>query len=758
MSLDLSSKSPQINLKMREISEQSVFEFEDFRLDAAHLLVFREGRQLPLTPKVVETLLALVERNGEVVSKDALMQIVWPDTVVEESNLSQNIYILRKALGKTRQGGAFIETLKRRGYRFSPDVIIRSNTVKTSADQRPLKLERSENIYSVADWGGRESEPAADSTPPEAGSARSRSRLLFAVIGLIVAAGSLIAAAAWLNGPSPPAASQGLRELTFTPLTNGKDVNDVTISPDGKTIAYHEIDGDVYRLWLQQVGESARIELIPQSKNGLHSKTFSPDGQTLYFVGSDGSSTTSLFRVPTLGGTPVRVAENVTYPVAVSPDGETVALVRSPDPRRSSIVFVNSGGADRTVFTTEEGRLIAGGVAWSADGRTLAFGQLDTEAGDLGGCTLLAFDVETGSVRELSPEKWDNCGRPAWTDDGKSVLMIGTKFGDLLSTRRDQLYQILLDTGQARRLTTDGNRHQVASLGVSRNNEVVIVPFNRSSQVWIMNSNGDPATARQITNGTSDGRSGLAFLPDGRVAFTGRMGDNIHIFTVNADGADVRQITSDPKFLEEMRVSPDGKYFYFSAYFEGHAMLFRCRTDGSELTRVASDDTFTADSTISPDGQWIVYGSVLKEQNSISLRAIPSTGGKPFQLTEFVSETPHFSPDGRYVSFVDPNWKLGVVTFPEGKLVSQFDIPATTPPRLNVGSRWTPDGSALSYITIQTKVGNIWLQPLDGSPARPLTDFTSGEIHNYSFSPDGSKLALARGYPIKDAVLVNLPD
>ena len=124
MSLELSSKESQINFKMREVGEHRIYEFDGFRLEADHLLFFRDGEQLPHTPKVIETLLALVERRGDVVSTDQLMQIIWPDTVVEESNLSQNLYILRKALGTASSGQPFIETLRRRGYRFTGDVTV----------------------------------------------------------------------------------------------------------------------------------------------------------------------------------------------------------------------------------------------------------------------------------------------------------------------------------------------------------------------------------------------------------------------------------------------------------------------------------------------------------------------------------------------------------------------------------------------------------------------------------------------------------
>ena len=82
-------------------------------------MLYRKEQEVSLTPKQVETLLALVERGGEIVSKDVLMSRLWGTTAVEESNLIQNIHFLRRALGKTSDGKEMIETLRRRGYRFT---------------------------------------------------------------------------------------------------------------------------------------------------------------------------------------------------------------------------------------------------------------------------------------------------------------------------------------------------------------------------------------------------------------------------------------------------------------------------------------------------------------------------------------------------------------------------------------------------------------------------------------------------------------
>src|SRR6187399_3131018 len=94
------------------------YEFGNFRLEVGERRLLRDGRPIPLTMKVFETLRILLERSGRLLTKDELMQQVWPDTVVEENNLNHNISVLRRALG---ENAAFIETVPRVGYRFVAD-------------------------------------------------------------------------------------------------------------------------------------------------------------------------------------------------------------------------------------------------------------------------------------------------------------------------------------------------------------------------------------------------------------------------------------------------------------------------------------------------------------------------------------------------------------------------------------------------------------------------------------------------------------
>src|SRR3954451_5337529 len=111
-----------------------LYEFGDFRLDRNKRLLLRhDGTLVPLAAKAFETLAYLVERAGSVVDKDELMRAVWPDTAVEENNLTQNISLLRRLFGESRGDHRYIATVPSRGYQFVATVYVAAS----SAEQEP---------------------------------------------------------------------------------------------------------------------------------------------------------------------------------------------------------------------------------------------------------------------------------------------------------------------------------------------------------------------------------------------------------------------------------------------------------------------------------------------------------------------------------------------------------------------------------------------------------------------------------------------
>src|SRR6185369_18074210 len=121
-----------LRLKMIE-AKNDTFTFGPFLLDVKERVLLRGSKPVSLTPKVFATLLMLVEKAGHIVEKEELISALWPNTYVDEANIAQNIFKLRKVLGKNRVGKTYIETVPRRGYRFlaivnrSPDLTVDPN-------------------------------------------------------------------------------------------------------------------------------------------------------------------------------------------------------------------------------------------------------------------------------------------------------------------------------------------------------------------------------------------------------------------------------------------------------------------------------------------------------------------------------------------------------------------------------------------------------------------------------------------------------
>lgn len=114
------------------------FKFGPFLVDADERLLLRGGEVVSLTPKAFDTLLVFVDNAQQLLEKDFLLQQIWPDTFVEEANLAVNVSLLRKALGERPDGGQFIETVPRRGYRFAvPAQVVGSDDGAKSAEVAP---------------------------------------------------------------------------------------------------------------------------------------------------------------------------------------------------------------------------------------------------------------------------------------------------------------------------------------------------------------------------------------------------------------------------------------------------------------------------------------------------------------------------------------------------------------------------------------------------------------------------------------------
>src|ERR1700739_3264161 len=106
----------------KEQKNRQLYGFGPFRVDPEKGLLLREDEAVPIAPKAFQVLLVLMRHGKQVVTKDDLLKTIWPDTFVEEANLSRNVFLLRKALGEGPQDHQYIVTVPGRGYRFAEDV------------------------------------------------------------------------------------------------------------------------------------------------------------------------------------------------------------------------------------------------------------------------------------------------------------------------------------------------------------------------------------------------------------------------------------------------------------------------------------------------------------------------------------------------------------------------------------------------------------------------------------------------------------
>lgn len=198
---------------MENESQSQIYEFGDFRIDAAKRLLTKGNNEpLPLTPKVFDTLLYLVRNHGKVIEKDQLMREIWTDTVVEENNLSQNISILRRTLGEKPGEGRFIATVPGRGFRFVPEV----RAVSEESFVPRVETEEAENHKSQIE----NQKPKTGSRKPKAES-QNPNRFRFAVFAALIilalgAAGFYLWRGANLKAARTPIKS--IAVLPFRPL------------------------------------------------------------------------------------------------------------------------------------------------------------------------------------------------------------------------------------------------------------------------------------------------------------------------------------------------------------------------------------------------------------------------------------------------------------------------------------------------------------------------------------------------------------
>jgi Tol biopolymer transport system component/DNA-binding winged helix-turn-helix (wHTH) protein len=676
----------------------------------------------------------LVERQGELVSRDEIRQRIWSaDTFLEfDNSLGVAIRKIRDALGDSPEAPRYLETVPRRGYRFSAPV---------------TKVNGSGNLRSSL------GSVSAASEETRGASRSNKKKVVIGAVVLVVTAtiGSALYRFVLHKKPSPPP-YQSIRMMRLT--STGKS-RMASISPDGKYVVHVIEDGGKQSLWVRQVATANNVQIVAPAEVQYFGMSFSPDGNYIYYVAARKSESTAIaYQVPVLGGTAQKVAEDVDAPIAVSSDGSQIAYVRFlPTKGEDDLLMAKVDGSgervvdrsklpDRYCYSWFEQSC---GAAWSPDGKHII---VMTAQGTLGIATtwgLLDVPLQGGEKKIIVPPRWASSGRAAWVPDGSGVILDSA---DPASGQSPQLWYVSFPEGSVRQITHDLNRYFGVSL-TADSSALVTVQSEVSS--FISTAPLGVGSERQLTysHGTSDGHDGVAFTPDGGVIYTSNVNGHLDLWSIRADGRGPLQLTFNAGNNFSPRVTPDGQTIVFTSNRDGQSNIWKMKIDGSEQTRLTHGgmDRFPE---VSPDGKWVFYGSAILGR--FSVWKVPLSGGSSVKVNDGIWANATPSPDGKLLAITSfeekTGWGENVVPVEGGEPVKVAQLSAT---RL----QWTPDSKFILYIDSKNGVSNLWSQSVKGGPPRQITDFTSGLIFDFAISRDGKQLLLARGSISSDVILIN---
>ena len=554
----------------------------------------------------------------------------------------------------------------------------------------------------------------------------------------------------------PTQAKSAFQHYRMSRVTSTGNVFEVALSPDGRYLCYSTREATGHSLWVQQIATSTNVLVLGPLPFEVYSPRFSPDGNYIFYMQYDPKRETSdLFRLPAVGGNPVKVLGGVGSDFSISRDGSKIAFRRTRrdvTPAEFSLnIAASDGSSESRVLTLHHPERLFN-VELSPDGSTIVIGIDEDAMGNVNALGLVG--VKGGTERRFIHHTIIQGF--AWLPDASGLLY--TSPGAESPFGPSQLWILPLPSGEPRKLTNDLNEYQDVSLTEDARNLTSRQKQMRST-IWTASA-ANPLQVQELPgSGQMDGVRGLAWLPGDRLLYQGSEIDS-QIWEMDRDGNHRQQLTRLPGSSDDAVSTSDGTAILFSHFARGarDSGIWRMNTDGTNAKPFITEKKSVWNPEISRDGKWIVYLS-----NAEGTMKAPAQGGPGVSLDP-AGVYGAISCDSRWIAFEQMDQKAHrelieiVAADSSGSpRFLPFSSEDQVPPESNMGSlpiRWTASGDALTYVRTKAGVSNLWSQPVNGSPAKQITNFTSGLIWRHAWSCDGKYLALARGSLSIDAVML----
>ena len=583
---------------------------------------------------------------------------------------------------------------------------------------------------------------ATQSTPatPQHAS-KFRFRFIGTAIALVLA--GFLAYSIFLRKPPAP-----FQNFTVTKVTDDGMSVSAAISPDGKYILNLVRDNGLASLWLRNVPTNSNTQVQPPADVYYNGLRFSPDSNYFYFVRSDPGNPELkfLYRSALLGGTPQKLASDVDSNITFSPDGSRLAFIRNdnPEPGKYQLIVRAAEGTNSPESVLASGANAEGisAPAWSPDGKTIMCNAL--RAGYLE--SLVTIDVASGRKTFLNTGAEEFFVFPTWMPDGSGVL--GLVHEQDTSFHQMQIGFLSYPQGKISPITRDTNIY--SDLSIAANGQALATILSEEHwNLFVMSASGEARAVAPTNQNTN-----FTWTADGQL-----IGDQRTLLNRVDPATGVKSVITPEEGHPSGNPSAcaDGRFIVFELLFHGgpgYDNIWRIDPSGGNLKQLTTGKRDQLP-VCSSDSRWVYY---IEQGDEGKLARVSIDGGTP----QVISELPisyrsiDVSPDGKLAAFAtlehsgEHKQKLALVATDSGQQAKlmEFERP------LFGFLRFAHDGKAVVYTTRSNGVDNLWLQPLDGSKGKQITNFTSERIYDFHWSFDGKQLALVRGHTDSDVVLI----
>jgi Tol biopolymer transport system component len=428
---------------------------------------------------------------------------------------------------------------------------------------------------------------------------------------------------------------------------------------------------------------------------------------------------------------------NITF----SPDGQRFAFLRydNPEPGKYQLLVRQVEGGEEKVLSNGPTSDSLYQPAWSPDGKIIVCQMYDVANGLI---RLVAVDAASGERKAFFSSNERILDKPSWLPDGSGVLTLSREQSSNFT--RTQIGFVSYPNGIYSPITRDTNSY--SDLSVASNEHLLATVQNEERwNLQVMPATGPSAQVRQVTSANAD--TNFTWTAENRL-----ISDQANILNV------IDPATGDKTAVQGQPVSGapwacgQGGAIVFVRFQSGAQNIWRMDRGGS--FKQITNGKLDINPVCSQDGKQVFF---MEQGSGHKLAKVSIDGG----VTQVISDSPtsgtfDISPDGRLAAFPklehlgEHKEMLEVVDTDAGRDAKLIPFER---PRFGL-LHFSRDGKAVVYPARENGVDNLWLQPLDGSKGRQITDFTSEPIYDFHWSFDGKQLALVRGHTDADVVLI----